>query len=401
MAFERNGSWCAKIEVAATKEQVWLGTFETQSLAEDAEEKARWRIRNGLPPREPRITVAEYGEVWLATNRHKQPSTQDDYARSVKRITAYLGDRRLSAVNSADAERLAESLSDKGLGPQTIRKTLQVLGMVLKHAYKSQKRDTPPPEIDLPAPPRPKKRALSPEEFGLVLEKSQPYWRPLFMTIGHYGLRFSEAAGITVDDVDFANQRLHIRQGMTREGTLGPLKTDNAYRSFALSGAMAEMLQQHMEHLPPSRDNLLFPMPSGAPIRASNFYRSVMKSLKEDTGLAELSLHAMRRMYATELAHMDADSAYVLKHMGHSDLATAHRHYINLRDEPHDLYQESLESRLAGVWLRSSSVASHGNEAENAEERGSDSPADLGVLVVPPAGFEPATPGLGNLCSIP
>jgi hypothetical protein len=140
--------------------------------------------------------------------------------------------------------------------------------------------------------------------------------------------------------------------------------------------------------------------PNGGVLRASNFRRDVFALAARSVGLVGLVPHGLRHTAASLAIAAGADVKVVQQMLGRRSAT------MTL-----DLYEHFLESRLDDVAtaldaaFRKAGVARPLPEAEMVDldrfriRRAVQQSRDL--RAVPPAGFEPATPGLGVRRSIP
>jgi integrase-like protein len=150
-----------------------------------------------------------------------------------------------------------------------------------------------------------------------------------------------------------------------------------------------------------SAGELVFESPQGDVLRASNFRRDVFEPAARSVGLDGLVPHGLRHTAASLAIASGADVKVVQQMLGHKSAT------MTL-----DLYGHQFESRLDDVADRldaaaraDAAVARVLPEApivrlDSARSK-RNRPVKIGLPAVPPAGFEPATPGLGVRRSIP
>src|SRR4051812_48368496 len=113
-------------------------TFHNRAEAEGWYHDAKVALRHGRLQAPSPITVREAADAWLAgakagsvRNRSGdpyKPSTLRGYERGLAlRVLPAFGDRRLADLRRADVQALVDSLLADGVGPSTIRNTLDPL----------------------------------------------------------------------------------------------------------------------------------------------------------------------------------------------------------------------------------------------------------------------------------
>jgi hypothetical protein len=135
-------------------------------------------------------------------------------------------------------------------------------------------------------------------------------------------------------------------------------------------------------------------------LRASNFRRDVFTPAAKRAGLAGLVPHELRHTAASLAIASGADVKVVQRMLGHKSATMTLDLYGHLFEDRLDEVADALDraARAAGV----SQLFPETNvvDLDQARERLA-SPETSDTEVVPPAGFEPATPGLGVRRSIP
>jgi integrase len=152
---------------------------------------------------------------------------------TVKTITTDLGTRRIRTLSPTDVETMLQTRADNGLSKASLSKLRTTLRIALHWA---ERRDMIPRNVanvsELPADARPctSRASMTRDQLGafLTAAESRPY-AAMWRTMVTLGLRPGEAAGLAWDDIDFANNTIHIRRALERDGNgalyLGDLKT--------------------------------------------------------------------------------------------------------------------------------------------------------------------------------
>jgi hypothetical protein len=154
---------------------------------------------------------------------------------------------------------------------------------------------------------------------------------------------------------------------------------------------------------------------AGTPLRRSNFGRAIKwTQAREALGVSNLHIHDLRHTGNTLAAATPGTSIRdLMERMGHDSMRAAviYQHATRRADRRiAELLSVAIEEAelTAGELRTSPDVALRWHDQISAGNRNSglaqESPENLGSdpeIVVPSAGFEPATHGLGNRCSIP
>ncbi|MGH9107320.1 MAG: tyrosine-type recombinase/integrase, partial [Acidimicrobiales bacterium] len=120
--------------------------------------------------------------------------------------------------------------------------------------------------------PSRERSTLTLEELDRLAEAVPGEYRALMLMAGVLGLRWSECAGLRVEDVDFLRRTLRVRQTIAEvEGRLIVADTKSRSSSRTLS-VPAFLVEEVAEHLASHRagagpDDLVFTSPEGGPLR--------------------------------------------------------------------------------------------------------------------------------------
>jgi len=141
----------------------------------------------------------------------------------------------------------------KGLSPRTVRYTHTVLKNALNQAIKWQIMKTNPcDDVDLPKQTKKEMKVLTPEQAKKFLEACiYNRWGVLFELLLASGMRPEEALGLKWEDVDFKNNRIHIKRVLTRtkEGwNLEEPKTSKSRRTIPLPKEVIKSLKEHKKN---------------------------------------------------------------------------------------------------------------------------------------------------------
>jgi integrase len=219
------------------------------------------------------------------------------------------------------------------------------------------------------------------------------------------GLRAGELADLRWRDVDLAAGRIYV----------GRSKTDAGLREVDLLPILRdELLQHRLAADSADPDDRVFTTARGGVRDRNNIGLRVMRPVLEraDELLAErgehplpegVTAHKLRHTFASVLIALGRDPAYVMAQLGHADPGFTLRVYTHAMRRG-DGEREALRALVEGrEWAQMgtnpaeppspSVIPAHADPAELQ--------AESGETEVPPGGFEPPTPGLGNLCSIP
>jgi integrase len=119
------------------------------------------------------------------------------------------------------------------------------------------------------------------------------------------GLRWSEAAAVKGDAVDWFRSQLVVRRAVTKDGLRDYGKSKKSRRTVPLYPELLEALSARLDGR--ERDGLLFPNPEGEPWDYSRWRRAVWLPAVEAAKLPGLTPHDLRHTYASWLVEAGVD----------------------------------------------------------------------------------------------
>lgn len=135
------------------------------------------------------------------------------------------------------------------------------------------------------------------------------------------GLRWAEAAGLTVDRLDILRGRLTVDRQRARSGTLEAPKSAGGVRSFACPAWLLDELSALLARRRLTRADgnaFVFVSPEGERLHYTNWRRRVWVPACEQAGLAGLRFHDLRSLAATALVAVGTDVKTAQTRLGHS-----------------------------------------------------------------------------------
>ncbi len=192
-------------------------------------------------------------------------------------------------------------------------------------------------------------RCLSPREEEALLatlsrrkdaERAHMLYRLMLVT----GLRIGEALRLNADDAVRSKVEVRVK-GWTREGEKRE-RTKTVYFPKALQEHLAQYLRfkrRRGKSLDPAGP--LFVSREGTRLSSRQTQRDFKKWLKEAGIEGPLTPHALRHTAATKLMKRTGNAKLVQRYLGHSDVATTLRFYVDVFPEDLERAAELLSGR--------------------------------------------------------
>jgi integrase len=325
-----------------------------------------------VDPSAGKLTFAAWWAEWEATTVGLRPSTRarnDSYGRNL--ILPTLGKLQLAQVDHVAVQRWVAELVAAGKAPATVGKAYQLVGKALRAAVRAKKVAHDPTEgVELPRVEREEMLFLEPAEVATLADSIDERYRAFVMTGAYSGLRLGELAGLRRGRVDLLRRRIDVAEILVEvrgHHHFGPPKTRAGRRSVPIPRAVAAELERHVHGLEPG--DLVFPSPTGEPMRASLFRRRIWHpgcvvagvgswrraapepgdELGRIIGYDGLRIHDLRHTAVALWIAAGATSLEVAKRAGHTSVVTVLDRYGHLLPGSEDAVTDALDELAAAV----------------------------------------------------
>lgn len=341
-----NGKWRARYRDDAGKEHA--RHFDRKVDAQRWLDEVTASVLTGqyVDPRAGKVTFKVYAEAWQRRQVHR-PNTAAavDSALRVHAVPEF-GSRSMASIRPGEVQAFVQKLIGKGLAPSTVRVTYQHTRAVFLAAADDRIiARTPCQRITLPAVERPLIKPL-PTQTVLKLEKAMPArWRALVTLMAGTGMRPGEAAGLTIDRVDFLRRTLRVDRQLllTWPPTFGPPKTKASYRTIPLPQSVVDMLAAHLVEFPAGDDGAIFTEPDGGLLYRDHVTRAFRAAVTASAAPASTRLHDLRHYYASLLIRHGASVKVVQARLGHGSGKETLDTYSHMWPDSDDLTRDAVD----------------------------------------------------------
>lgn len=219
-----------------------------------------------------RTPFREVAERYLALGVWR-PKTRQTATEKLRYAIDEFGDRPIASIRKGDVQALISGLGQV-LAPNTIRIVRQHLSATFARAIDDNLIvKNPAVGVRLPRVETPAVVPLEPEEVHRLLDAAAPWYRVAVVIGAGLGLRMSEAAGLTVDHVEFLRRTVRVDrqwQQATQQaaGGFSAPKTRASSRTIPASQWALDELAAHLaEH--PAGEHGVIVTPDGKPVDAA------------------------------------------------------------------------------------------------------------------------------------
>lgn len=172
-----------------------------------------------------------------------------------------------------------------------------------------------------------------------------------FLILLKTGLRFAEALGITLNDVDFDKKTVTINKTLNykkhREGTRSFVPTKNKYsvRTIVVDDAVLYMLWKNAKGA--DQDESIFYKIKG--FQYNSTLNNWLKRACQKAGVPEVTLHSLRHEHATYLVSQGISSMAVAERLGHADDSVTRAVYIHRLETEKARDDKEIAQKIANL----------------------------------------------------
>lgn len=192
-----------------------------------------------------------------------------------------------------------------------------------------------------------KTRKLSfwtPEEYSLFISqlKDNVQYFTVFEILYYTGMREGELLALTLNDIDFEKNLIHITKTyyrITGKDLINPPKTEKGYRTIDIPLFLTEEIREYVRHLyKPDPGDRLFPL-------RPQYIGDMLQRTAKKAGVKTIRVHDIRHSHASLLINLGANPLLVADRLGHESPDITLKTYSHLF--PHS--QHEIVSKIEKV----------------------------------------------------
>ncbi len=306
-----------------------------------------------VAPIDGRLTIAELGPGWLHRQQgHMKPSAYRSLETAWRiHVEPRWGRVRLTDLRITDSQAWVSELASKR-GATVVIRAFGVLAGIVDDAVSDRRLPMNPVRgTKLPKKSRRPHTYLSHADVWKLAAAAGDRG-PLVLVLAYCGLRWGEATGLRIKDLNLLRRRLTVVQNAVRvAGTVhvGTPKS-NRHRTVPIPAIVVERLAQQCEGK--ARDDLVFPSPSdGSFMRRGNVSTGWFEKAVQRAGVPRITPHDLRHTAASLAVSAGANVKAVQAMLGHASAAMTLDVYADLFSDDLDIVAERLDAaaRLSGL----------------------------------------------------
>jgi integrase len=345
------GSWSVILylgrDANGKKRQKWSTVHGTKKQAEAELTRLLHQMNTGNYVEPAKLTLSEYLDRWLQdyVEANLRPKTIQWYGYIIDRhIKPNLGHILLGRLTPTDLQkfyaqtraggRLNEDLKPSGepVSASTVRGCHRTIHRALTQAVKwGLVARNVADAVDPPQTDKPPRQTLTAEQALAFLEVArESRYYVLYLAAISTGMRQGELLGLRWRDLDLQTGLARVSLQLGKPGPnmeLAKVKTRRSVRPVVLPPTLVEALRELKDvqdaekvacHGHYEDHDLVFTVPGGRPLHASNLTRRDFKPLLEKAKLPSIRFHDLRHTHATLLLGEGINPKIVSERLGHS-----------------------------------------------------------------------------------
>jgi integrase len=299
-----------------------------------------------VDPREAKATIGELGSEWLGNQTHLKPSSFRPLEIAWRLyVEPRWGSVPAGQVRYSDVQSWVSEVSAKR-SATTVLRAYGVLAGILDVAVKDRRLLTNPARgVKLPRKGRKPHRYLTHDEVSrLALSAGDK--ATLVMVLAYCGLRWGEATGLRVKDLDMLRRRINVTVNAVEVGDRIEVGTPKSHK--ARSVPFPELLAMPLSEAchGKGRDELVFSK-AGEHLKRSHSDTGWFPRAVKAAGLGIMTPHSLRHTAASLAVASGANVKAVQRMLGHASASMTLDVYADLFDDDLDAVAGKLNEALS------------------------------------------------------
>lgn len=297
-----------------------------------------------------RITVGELAPDWLA---RKKQATAPSHYRMLESAYRVHVKPKWAAVSVADVDTLGveawiAAMGRNGSGATTVLRAQGILSGILADAVKAKRLAVNPCKgiENLPRKIARRHVYLAADDVQRLADEAGEH-RALVLVLAYTGIRWGEAIGLRVIDVEFLRRRLNVSENAVQLGTrhaVGPTKGRQARSVPVPEFVLNELSRQCKDK---AAGDLVFPGRDGRylqrPKSSTGWFQAAVKRAK----VQMITPHDLRHTCASLAVSAGVNVLALQRMLGHKSAKITLDTYADLFDDDLDAVAVSLHARYS------------------------------------------------------
>jgi len=343
---EKNNTWYCKfyyMTMEGKRKQTTKRGFATKRDAKQWECEKRASNSSDMT-----VTLETFVNMYFHDKKGelKERSIKNKKYMIESHIIPYLGKRKMDEILPIDIIKWQNTMREKGFSPTYLRMIQNQLTALFNHASIIYNlKDNPCKKVKkMGKPDADELNFWTKEEYDkfiATIDKSDRYY-VIFEILFWCGCREGELLALTMDDIDFENNKIHISKTYYRSGgkdIIAEPKTPQSVRTIDIPEFLKEEIKDYVERLYKyPHDARIFPIVAEA-------VQHKMKRNIEKAGVKKIRVHDLRHSHVAYLIHQGVEPLLIKQRLGHKDIGITLNTYGHLYPNEQKKLAEMLNEK--------------------------------------------------------
>ena len=281
-----------------------------------------------------------------------RPRTRQSATEKLRYAVEHFGDRPVATIRKGDVQAFISTVAQT-LAPSTVRVVRRYTAAAFEHAVDDRLIAVNPCKgLRLPRVEQASILPLSHDDIVGLYDGAAEWFRIAIVIGAGIGLRQSEAAGLTLDRVDFLRRTVRVdRQWQQvsgpKPGSFTPPKTPASTRIVPVGDWVLREINSHLASFGTGRSGTLVHS-DGAPLDAARWGHHVRQARKHAGLSPVVSFHDLRHFYPSALIASGCSVKQVQSALGHESAKVTLDVYGHLRPGDEDRVRDAIDRMVGG-----------------------------------------------------
>lgn len=261
--------------------------------------------------------------------RIRESTAASRFSMIDRHILPFFKNRVVSDISTADVAAWQNEMLQKGLSNTYLNQINIYLKAIFTYAVDYVGLSRNPCTKSIGSRKTRKLNFWTPEEYAQFIEacKDNVEYYTIFEILYYTGMREGELLALTLNDIDFRENRIHINKTyyrITGKDLINEPKTESGERVVDIPEFLTQEIQEYVTHLyKPDPETRLF---NKRPL----YLRAILKDRAAKAGVKEIRVHDIRHSHASLLIDLGANPVLVAERLGHESPDITLKTYAHL-----------------------------------------------------------------------
>lgn len=352
-----SGKWQARYPTGDGELRTAPMTFSTKGDASSYLATIEADLLRGqyVDPRAGKVLFSTWAEQWLQRAGKRRNTVVRD-RQAIAHFLPQLGPRPLGTITPMLVQGAVDERA-RSAAPATVARDYSALRAVFNAAVDADLIGrTPCRKIALPRVRPPARVSLTPGDLERLASSVPDRYRALILVAGVLGLRWGEAVGLRMSDVDFLRRTVSVSQVI--EETAGEVrivaeaKSASGIRTVSAPAFLIEELTEHLRRfrsdVATDPEALIFVGPRGGMLRRRFAERTFAPAVKQANLDPSVTFHGLRHAAITTMVELGVHPRVMQGRAGHATARMTMELYAHVPEEADRRTAEALDLHYRG-----------------------------------------------------